>query len=799
MLFKGLARYATICSDSESSSEESSLIEGTVSADSRPSSSDVFHDTDNLDVCVDAIPLDSVYYNTIIKINRNDTSNLDDFERDIRKRDPTLHFAKSAQGLSGILRNGLSETPRPQQLIWLIARFEAICQRLHESGNSICSIVSGNASMTVKQLLQLFEKERKKIFGSVDFFPIGEPYLGIPPFSHFFKREELFYFGLCSMPYDEVSIHSIEGTIDAVQSLILDDSQCLRYDLGTRFVLYSHFENCGNDTVQYTDCSEALFHSWINETPIRIVRAFNAISRYAPLWGYRYDGLYRIIGMYSDNNKQGYRVWAYIFSVCNPELEPPVFVPSEEHFELGSITDQELKSYLSMQFELHMKSQRILRRRLPEDLRRVDVYLSGQHLFTIAVPHLLRHNSRTVGSSRLPLVVNFAIIYRYIKRLCEKTGLAKDWLSGPVAEYERGRREVSDVWWSRGGFLPMKLMMQYQEPRRLLRVDMGDGTYHKRVVSHSVRYQKSLAINREMAKTIARPFFPQSDTDSIWTYLDLAEPMPSSWNPYEDISAGSEIHPIPVINNVDDELPPMVFTYIRSNIYFSRLPQLNFDPVCAGCVPDGVKKGACQPVAINGFCMGLMDSNGRVYCQGINKSYLSTIQSRAACSDNCPCSDSCTNRLAEGVQLPVKLLKTSNMGWALHCMVPISAGTYIMQYIGEIICRREMMAREHQYDKLGKFNYCMEAVEMETLYDDWQMPCIDSMLVGNIARFLNHSCDPNVEVITVWRGDDFPCIAVYAIRDIPAGEALTYCYGSQYKSIPCLCGTDKCKGVIGNI
>ncbi|KAK2196213.1 bifunctional SET domain/SET domain superfamily/Post-SET domain [Babesia duncani] len=97
------------------------------------------------------------------------------------------------------------------------------------------------------------------------------------------------------------------------------------------------------------------------------------------------------------------------------------------------------------------------------------------------------------------------------------------------------------------------------------------------------------------------------------------------------------------------------------------------------------------------------------------------------------------------------------------------------------------------------FNYCMEAVEMERQHDDWQMPCLDSMIVGNIARFLNHSCEPNVDVVTVWRGDDFPCIGVYALKDIEAGDALTYFYGSSYKSIPCLCGTPSCRGFIGTL
>ncbi|EKX72813.1 conserved hypothetical protein [Theileria equi strain WA] len=302
-----------------------------------------------------------------------------------------------------------------------------------------------------------------------------------------------------------------------------------------------------------------------------------------------------------------------------------------------------------------------------------------------------------------------------------------------------------------------------------------------------------------MAKIAARPFFPQNDSTSIWTKIELVEPHPNSWNPYKDVSAGSEVHPIPVENNVDQDLPPMGFTYIRNNVFFSRLPNFNLEPVCAGCVPHNIRPENCHKIAVSGFCKGFVDSEGKVYCEGINKKFLSAIRSRASCSDNCPCPNTCRNRLPDGIQIPVKLVKAPQLGWALHTRVPLRKGTFIMQYVGEIICRSEMAAREHHYDKLGQFNYCMESVEMEKQSDDWQMPCIDSMVLGNIARFLNHSCEPNVEVITVWKGDDFPSIAVYALCDIAAGDALTYCYGNSYRSIPCLCGTKSCRGFIGSV
>ena len=72
---------------------------------------------------------------------------------------------------------------------------------------------------------------------------------------------------------------------------------------------------------------------------------------------------------------------------------------------------------------------------------------------------------------------------------------------------------------------------------------------------------------------------------------------------------------------------------------------------------------------------------------------------------------------------------------------------------------------------------------------------LDGDFKFNIARLINHSCDPNCEVygsgLKVW---------VYAIKDIKKGEELTYDYGfsfdENFKDFPCRCGSKKCVGYI---
>ncbi|HEY1171607.1 MAG TPA: SET domain-containing protein-lysine N-methyltransferase [Verrucomicrobiae bacterium] len=69
---------------------------------------------------------------------------------------------------------------------------------------------------------------------------------------------------------------------------------------------------------------------------------------------------------------------------------------------------------------------------------------------------------------------------------------------------------------------------------------------------------------------------------------------------------------------------------------------------------------------------------------------------------------------------------------------------------------------------------------------------INGNVEWNPARFINHSCAPNCE-----SENDDPHIWILAVRDIKAGEELTYNYGfdiEEYKDYPCNCGAKDCVG-----
>ena len=66
-----------------------------------------------------------------------------------------------------------------------------------------------------------------------------------------------------------------------------------------------------------------------------------------------------------------------------------------------------------------------------------------------------------------------------------------------------------------------------------------------------------------------------------------------------------------------------------------------------------------------------------------------------------------------------------------------------------------------------------------------------------MARFLNHSCDPNATVKIVY-DNIFPHIVIYSKKRIAPGTEITYDYKFPIEDdadkIPCTCGSVRCRG-----
>lgn len=359
--------------------------------------------------------------------------------------------------------------------------------------------------------------------------------------------------------------------------------------------------------------------------------------------------------------------------------------------------------------------------------------------------------------------------------------------------------EPNFPYWCLGKYLPFVLVLETLNFEKEIDIYKGIRTKNLKNLKISI-IKTEIPINCEMAKRPAHLFIPIKSKEAISAYIELKKPYDNHWNPYEDLSGGKEIFKIPVENVVDESLPPMNFTYVNKTIFFSRLPPYNLLPLCSGCAPHNYNKKEYVDLYINGYCKGIRHKKtNRIYCDG-NKNYdINDFNVLAACSGNCLCDPlKCTNKFPEGLHYPIKVVKTKDIGWDIVSCSFIKANSLIMHYVGEITTRKEMISREHEYDKKGYFNYFIETAEVDETYpDDWKIPCIDALFISNVARFLNHSCEPNVNVITIWRGDNYPSVGIFASRDIQPNEPLKYHYGINYKNIKCMCASKKCKGYIG--
>jgi SET domain-containing protein len=128
---------------------------------------------------------------------------------------------------------------------------------------------------------------------------------------------------------------------------------------------------------------------------------------------------------------------------------------------------------------------------------------------------------------------------------------------------------------------------------------------------------------------------------------------------------------------------------------------------------------------------------------------------------------------------PLIVVKPSKIhGTGGFARVGIRRGKRIIEYIGPRLSKAEARA-ELQNDNHYIFS----------LDDDYD---VDGSVEWNLARFINHSCDPNCEADIV-----HDRIWIYALRNIKAGEELTYNYShglDGYKERPCQCGAPTCVG-----
>ncbi|XP_004493077.1 histone-lysine N-methyltransferase, H3 lysine-9 specific SUVH4 [Cicer arietinum] len=287
----------------------------------------------------------------------------------------------------------------------------------------------------------------------------------------------------------------------------------------------------------------------------------------------------------------------------------------------------------------------------------------------------------------------------------------------------------------------------------------------------------------------------------------------------EDISGGQEDVPIPATNLVDDPpVPPTGFKYCKS-LKVAKSVKL---PVNApGCKCKGICNDptTCECAKRNGSEFPYVSKDGGRLVEAKDVVF--------ECGPNCGCDDRCVNRTSQkGLRYRLEVFRTAKKGWAVRSWDFIPSGAPVCEYTG-------ILARTEDMDSVLENNYIFEidclqtikglggrerrsqnvpfAVNLLDKYDDQGSEsapefCIDAGSTGNIARFINHCCEPNLFVqcvLSTHHDLRLARVMLFAADNIPPLQELTYDYGyeldsvldsdGKIKQMPCYCGATGCR------
>ncbi|XP_019385496.1 PREDICTED: histone-lysine N-methyltransferase SETDB2-like isoform X2 [Crocodylus porosus] len=107
--------------------------------------------------------------------------------------------------------------------------------------------------------------------------------------------------------------------------------------------------------------------------------------------------------------------------------------------------------------------------------------------------------------------------------------------------------------------------------------------------------------------------------------------------------------------------------------------------------------------------------------------------------------------------------------------------------------------KEENFKSSKQDPFCHEMLMKNS--DQENIYLLDATKEGNVGRFLNHSCCPNLFVQSVFvetHNKNFPWVAFFTNRHVKGGTELAWDYGYEAGSmpeteIPCQCGVQKCR------
>ncbi|PNX93728.1 histone-lysine N-methyltransferase H3 lysine-9 specific SUVH4-like protein [Trifolium pratense] len=286
----------------------------------------------------------------------------------------------------------------------------------------------------------------------------------------------------------------------------------------------------------------------------------------------------------------------------------------------------------------------------------------------------------------------------------------------------------------------------------------------------------------------------------------------------KDISDGQEAINIIVTNEFDDPpVAPAGFTYITSNQVAKHVK-----------VPFRTSGCHCQ-----GSCRNIKTCSCANYIKGSKFPYSNNgrlIEPRdiiVECGPQCGCGPTCGNKISQKtLKYRLEVYRTTKKGWAVRTWDFIPSGAPVIEYIG-VLDRDDMLDNSIENDYIFDID-CLHTIneidgrerrlggvslptkEISKQSDEYIKKdpefCIDAGSFGNVSRFINHGCTPNLFVQCVLSNHldvKLARVMLFAAEDIPPYQELTYDYGyrldsvvgpdGNIKQMQCHCGSEECQ------
>ncbi|XP_058741417.1 histone-lysine N-methyltransferase, H3 lysine-9 specific SUVH4-like [Vicia villosa] len=285
-----------------------------------------------------------------------------------------------------------------------------------------------------------------------------------------------------------------------------------------------------------------------------------------------------------------------------------------------------------------------------------------------------------------------------------------------------------------------------------------------------------------------------------------------------DISDGQEAICIIATNEFDDPpTAPTGFTYIMSNKVSKHV---KIPPRTHGCHC----QGSCRNINI---CSCTNFLNGSKFPYTNDNRLIEPRDIVVECGPQCGCGPNCGNKISQkDLNYRLEVYRTVKKGWAVRTWDFIPSGAPVIEYIGvlsrddkldnsiindyifDIDCLHTINGLDGRNKRIGDVilpknkSYKKKVSEIEK---DPEF-CIDAGSFGNVSRFINHSCEPNLFVQCVLSNHldvRLARLMLFAAHDIPPYQELTYDYGyrldsvvdsnGKIKQLQCHCGAKKCR------